>query len=372
MIKKVKPIHLFAEITRVDDDSRTIEAYAFVNETVKGEGGVRLKRSAMEKATPDYMKWANIRRMHQPDAVGVAQSVEWDGTGAKMVLEVVDDAAWEKVQKRVYKGLSVGVVPEVMRGHDVEQCRWIETSLVDRPKDPDAIITAIRAEGFEQNQEYDCEVEEVERGLFTANLKDVEGRALRYMAFDLLSSVLWEIQNGDSADKEDLARTAIDEFRDYICPIVSRGELEDPALMRSFTELPAERVDVLARMLGGEDMIPRSDLEEATRRFEAESLETTEALKEALARVESAEARVTELEKQPVPKAPIAKSGSVPIDRTFLANAAEERDASAKSLREELVRCEKLPSDATADQRAAAAANISRIRRELTALGEPV
>lgn len=149
-ISDLKPIHVFAEIERVDEDARTVEAYAFVNEVVEGEGGIRLKRSAMEEATGDYLKWANVRRMHQADAVGVAHSVEWDARGARMVLEVVDDDAWTKVRRGVYKGLSVGVQATLMRGKDVEKCRWIETSLVDRPKDPGAVILAVRLDSAEE------------------------------------------------------------------------------------------------------------------------------------------------------------------------------------------------------------------------------
>lgn len=149
-ISDLKPIHVFAEIERVDEDARTVEAYAFVNEVVEGEGGIRLKRSAMEEATGDYLRWANVRRMHQADAVGIAHSVEWDARGARMVLEVVDDDAWTKVRRGVYKGLSVGVQATLMRGKDVEKCRWIETSLVDRPKDPGAVILAVRLDSAEE------------------------------------------------------------------------------------------------------------------------------------------------------------------------------------------------------------------------------
>jgi hypothetical protein len=154
---KLKPFHIFAPIMRVNEDERTVEAYAFVNEVVDGEGGVRLKRTSMEAATPDYMQWANVRRMHQADAVGVAKNVEWDDTGAKMTLEVVDEDAWQKCKRGVYKGLSVGVSATVMRGKDVEKCKWFETSLVDRPKDPGAVFIAVRAEGVDGDGEFEVE-----------------------------------------------------------------------------------------------------------------------------------------------------------------------------------------------------------------------
>lgn len=157
--EKMKAIHAFLPISRVNDEERTVEAYGFVNETVQGEGGIRLKRTSMEAATPDYMKWANIREMHDPKkAVGTTSSVKWDEKGAHMTLRVTDDAAWQKVKQGVYKGLSVGVIPQVMRGKDVEKCTWMETSLVDRPADPDAKITVFRADGFDPDAEHDVVV----------------------------------------------------------------------------------------------------------------------------------------------------------------------------------------------------------------------
>lgn len=145
MNNEMKPMTWWAEIQRVLESSRQVEAYAFVNEVVEGEGGLRLRRAAMESATEEYMRWANVRRMHQADAVGVVESLTWDDHGAKLRLRIVDEDAWAKVQAGVYKGLSVGVIPTVMQGTDVLACRWIETSLVDRPKDPDARIVAFRA-----------------------------------------------------------------------------------------------------------------------------------------------------------------------------------------------------------------------------------
>jgi hypothetical protein len=45
------------------------------------------------------------------------------------------------VERKVYKGFSVGVNPKsINRANEVEVCEWIETSLVDRPKDPDALL----------------------------------------------------------------------------------------------------------------------------------------------------------------------------------------------------------------------------------------
>jgi len=359
----MKPIQVFAEIKRVNDDDRTVEAYAFVNETVAGEGGLRLKRTAMEDATPDYLRWANVRRMHQPDAVGVARSVEWDDTGAKMVLEVVDDDAWNKVKRGVYKGLSVGVQATLMRGKDVEKCRWIETSLVDRPKDPDAVITAVRAE--DASTEYEVEVEEIERGVFATQVAQREKGTLRYMAQEVLSSILWDIQNGNSANKEAEAREAIMEFADYVAPICARGELEDPSLLKRIAEASD---DLLQRL--DEDVVTRAEFDDLTNRFDALKTErdnATQQLSDALTRVETAEARVKELENTPA-QPPIVRT-SHGVDREFLANQMKADQDQADELSAEFQRLMSLPDSASPIEREQAAVRISAIKGELARLG---
>lgn len=159
---RVKPINIFAEIDyskieRRDDGVMIVPGYAFVNEVVRGEGEIRLKRAAMEAATPEYMKFGAVREMHQPIAAGTAILARWDDTGAYLEAEIVDAAAKEKVERKVYKGFSVSVRPTLMRGKEVEACEWIETSLVDRPKDPDALFLH-RADDFDPEQEVECEV----------------------------------------------------------------------------------------------------------------------------------------------------------------------------------------------------------------------
>lgn len=160
-----RSLNFYIPITRLDEEERIAEGYAFVNETVEGEGGLCLKRSAMEEATPDYLKWGAVREMHSSVAAGTATApgcgVEWTDKGAYFRAKIVDDGAWKKCKEGVYKGFSVGVRPRLMRAKNVELCRWIETSLVDRPKDGDAVINLFRADGSEA--EYEVEVEEEEQ-----------------------------------------------------------------------------------------------------------------------------------------------------------------------------------------------------------------
>jgi hypothetical protein len=162
--QRMKPIHLFVPfetIERRDEDGAYIvEGYAFCNEVVGGEGGIRLKRSAMEAATPDYLKFGAIREMHQPIAAGTCLQATWDEKGCRLRAEIVDDAAIKKIERKVYKGFSVGVNPRDMtEDRVVEVCDWPETSLVDRPKDPDALFLH-RVEGYDPDAEVEVEVHE--------------------------------------------------------------------------------------------------------------------------------------------------------------------------------------------------------------------
>jgi len=335
--KAAEPLYIFAPIKRVDDDKREIEAYAFVNEVVDGEGGIRLKRSAMEAATPDYMQWANIRRMHQPDAVGVALNVVWDDKGALMTLRVEDDDAWNKVKAGVYKGVSVGVRPTVMRGKDINACKWFETSLVDRPKDPDSAFIAIRGEDGSEATECVFEEEEPEslvRGEFATYVKKYEGSRLRSFAIDAFSSVIWDIQNGSDTNKDRLVREACAELANYLAPIVARGEFADPS------------IDTLVRLEEGQEVVLRTEIQtknDTISRLEGELKTSTEELGSAREALTRAEGRIKELEDTPVEK-PVFR-GAFAVDKDTLQKLQSSQTQEKETLQAELQRLESAPLD---------------------------
>lgn len=157
---KMKPFHVFVPFTKIERKGSTVEVegYCFVNEVVDGEGGIRLLRSAMEAATPDYMKFGAIREMHQPSAAGTALEALWDEKGCLLRSKCVDPVACRKIEEGVYKGYSVGVNPKLIRANAVEACEWPETSYVDRPKDWDAVFNLYRVEGFDPNAEVEVTV----------------------------------------------------------------------------------------------------------------------------------------------------------------------------------------------------------------------
>jgi len=239
MKRKLKPFLLYSEISRIDNEERIVEGYAFVNEVVPGEGGIRLTRSAMESATADYLANGTCREIHQPSAAGKPIDVVWDEKGAFLRMKVVDDQAWKKVQEGVYRGFSVGVTPKVMRGNQVTACEWWDTSLVDRGKDRDALITMWRS--GEVDPETEVEVEVLERASFSDYLADCAPSQLRDMALDYLWNSLYDIQWGwgqaelSPEEKEAAIRQTCAEFTEFIVGAIATGKIP---------EIPADEDEV--------------------------------------------------------------------------------------------------------------------------------
>lgn len=132
---------IYADITKVDAEQRLVFGYAST-EALDSQGEV-VRRDAVEAALPDYMRFANIREMHQPSAVGVAEQAMMDDRGLYLAARVVDDAAWEKVKAGVYKGFSIGGRVTARDPRDttvVSGLTLTEISLVDRPANPEAVF----------------------------------------------------------------------------------------------------------------------------------------------------------------------------------------------------------------------------------------
>ncbi len=139
---------IFVPIAKIDDEQRLVYGYA-TTEALDAQGEV-VKRVAIEAALPAYMRYANIREMHQLSAVGVAEAADLDEKGLYLKAKVVDDEAWAKVKAGVYKGFSIG---GRVTGRDADDRKLItgvelhEISLVDRPANPEAMIDAFKIWG---------------------------------------------------------------------------------------------------------------------------------------------------------------------------------------------------------------------------------
>jgi phage head maturation protease len=142
-------LKLYAAITKIDEAQHMVFGYAST-EALDSQGEI-VKREALEAALPDYMRFANIREMHQPSAVGVATEAELDGRGLYLAAHIVDPVAWDKVTSGVYKGFSIGgsvVSRDRAEKHVITGVRLSEISLVDRPANPEAVFTMFKADAM--------------------------------------------------------------------------------------------------------------------------------------------------------------------------------------------------------------------------------
>src|ERR1700722_11199520 len=127
-------LQLYWPITKIDSDERLVYGYAST-EATDSQGEI-VRKDALEAALPAYMRFAHIREMHLPSAVGVAKEATVDGTGLWLKAKIVDDEAWRKVKEGVYKGFSIG---GAVTGRDggipatISRVERPPSTLVDRP-----------------------------------------------------------------------------------------------------------------------------------------------------------------------------------------------------------------------------------------------
>lgn len=137
---------LFAAISKVDEENRMVWGYASTG--ARDSQDEIVTQDAIKGAWADYMQFANVREMHQPSAVGVVKEYTFDDSGVFIGTHVVDDAAWTKVMAGVYKGFSIGG-KKLPGGYDpitktITALKLTEISLVDRPANPEALITMFK------------------------------------------------------------------------------------------------------------------------------------------------------------------------------------------------------------------------------------
>lgn len=164
----MKDLSLYVQFSKRDDDEHIVEGWAS-SEALDSQGEV-IKIEAIEKALPDYMKFANIREMHQLSAVGktIAASIDKTKKALYIVVKVVDDMAWKKVKEGVYNGFSIGGRILKQIGNTIEDLSLNEISLVDRPANPQALFSLVKIADGKIAKEEDMAEEHIGNSVFYA------------------------------------------------------------------------------------------------------------------------------------------------------------------------------------------------------------
>src|SRR5437762_12175864 len=141
-----KMMRFYWPIAKVDGEQRMVWGYAST-EAVDDQGET-VTREALAAALDDYMRFANIREMHQPSAVGIATQAAVDDRGLYLGAKIVDAEAWRKVTEGVYKGFSIGGRVTARDPGDrkiITGLSLTEISVVDRPANPEAVFDCWKA-----------------------------------------------------------------------------------------------------------------------------------------------------------------------------------------------------------------------------------
>lgn len=144
----------YGEISKIEaEEDGTLKVWGVASSESEDSDGETITAAAMKAALPDYMRFGAVREMHQPKAAGTALAVEVGDDGVtKICAHIVDSEAIRKVNAGVYKGFSIGgrvTARDDLNKTTITGLRLTEISLVDRPANPDAVITCYKADGIE-------------------------------------------------------------------------------------------------------------------------------------------------------------------------------------------------------------------------------
>jgi hypothetical protein len=147
-----------SKMTKQDDGSLLVEGIAS-SESRDCQKEI-ITADAMKAALPEYMKFANVREMHQPKAAGVATECEVIDGQTMLKALIVDPTAIIKVESGTYKGFSIGgkvtsrdsVDKTIITGIELS-----EISLVDRPANPDAVFNMYKMDNVDDTDEVPLE-----------------------------------------------------------------------------------------------------------------------------------------------------------------------------------------------------------------------
>jgi len=151
-VKLKRKIQMYAPIMKTEkQDDGTIKVWGYASSDSKDADGETITSKAMKAALPDYLKFGAVREMHDATkAAGTAIEAEVQEDGKTWFgAHVVDPVAVLKVETGTYKGFSIGgrvTERDSMNKAQINALNLFEVSLVDRPCNPDAVITVMKRE----------------------------------------------------------------------------------------------------------------------------------------------------------------------------------------------------------------------------------
>jgi chaperonin cofactor prefoldin len=144
----------YAPISKMEaQPDGTIKVWGIAStESVDNDGEV-IKSAAMAAALPGYMEFGAIREMHGNIAAGTCLEAAVNAEGQTIICaHIVDEGSVKKVKTNVLKGFSIGgkaLKTDPLNKTIVTELELNEISLVDKPANPDAVISLWKSSKME-------------------------------------------------------------------------------------------------------------------------------------------------------------------------------------------------------------------------------
>lgn len=171
MKNKFNQFAAIESIKKNDDGTLIVSGYASSGGT--DSDGEIITPEAMAASIPDYMKFGAVREMHGKSAAGTALEIEVQEDGrTAFSAHIVDPVAVLKVETGVYKGFSIGgnvSSRDKLNKSTITGLKLIEVSLVDRPANPEALITMFKADESGKPEAETEPLEPVTKGLYSVS-----------------------------------------------------------------------------------------------------------------------------------------------------------------------------------------------------------
>lgn len=141
----------YGEIAKTEQlNDGSLKVYGYASAETPDSDGETVTAEAMKAAIPDYMRFGAVREMHNPKtAAGTALEIRVEDDGRTWFgAHIVDADAVKKVQAGVYKGFSIGgsvTARDELNKTVITGLKLLEISLVDRPANPEAVLTCYKA-----------------------------------------------------------------------------------------------------------------------------------------------------------------------------------------------------------------------------------
>ena len=171
----MKTLGLYAQLTKVDVAAK--RAFGVITSEVPDRSN---EICDYETSKPHFVEWSasiakatdgkslgNVREMHNKQAVGRVVNIDFDDAQKTIAVEaeIVDSSTWEKIEKGVLTGFSIGG-RYIKRWPDTSNpvlkrytCEPSEVSVVDFPANKDAFFDVVKADGVVEQRHFESPVD---------------------------------------------------------------------------------------------------------------------------------------------------------------------------------------------------------------------